>query len=140
MTGLAQPVPGIIADQSVIGLLGRAVACIGVQAQIIVAVEGLRVIPCPGSDFIFVDKHIAIFDPGSEFRQFLIVGIFGNTEIEPVIPIVNAANQIVATYKSVGHEGTAMQTSAIENRRFIIHAHDYKIDLADQGIFGLTVI
>ena len=67
----------------------------GEQAEIVVAFIRLRVSVSPGFYFIRIDQHIAVFDPGLELGQLLRIFIFRDAAIEAVIPIMDAANQIV---------------------------------------------
>ena len=57
--------------------------------------------PCPY--FIFIDEHLAIIYPGAELVQRLRVVVLANASVKTVVPVVHAADQVVAVDEAVGH-------------------------------------
>jgi hypothetical protein len=140
MAGLGQTVAGILLDQAVERLLRRAMASIGIEAEIAVPVERLRVVVTPCPDLVLIDQHVAAFDPGRELLQHFRIVIFGDSGLELVIPVVDAADQIVvAIDKPVGHQCAPVQAAPVKNRDGVIKTHDHQIDIRNERIFGLTV-
>ena len=139
MAGLGEPVLGVALDEPDMGLLGRGVS-VGVEAEIFVAVEGLWVVLPPRSDLVRIDQDLAVLDPRRELGQDLCVIVFADARIEAVIPIVHAADQVLAVDMAVGHERAPVQTAAVEDRHVVVVAHDAEIDLAGQRISRLAVL
>ena len=94
---LLQAVPGELLDVAVVGLLGRAVD-IGVQAQVLVAPVGLRelVVPRRHLGFVHEDRVRAGVDPRAELVQRFLGVVGADAGVEAVVPVVNAADQVVA--------------------------------------------
>ena len=120
-------------------LFGGAVTGIGIQAKIGVAIKRLRVLLRPGLDFIFIDQHLLTFKPGLKLGQLFVVAVFRNPGVEPVVPVVHAADQVVPVDMAIGHQRAPVQTSSIEYRHLIVEPNDDQIDLANQCIRRLAI-
>ena len=100
MADLGQTIAGIGLDQSVEGL-GGVMAGILIIAQIRVSIERLGIFIVPGGDLVFVHVELAALHPGGELMQRFFIVVFRNAGVVAVIPIMHAANQIVAFYMAV---------------------------------------
>lgn len=65
--------------------------------------------------------------------------VFADAGIEPVVPEMHAANQVVAFDESVGHQRTAVRAATVHDRHIIVHSHDDEIDGADQRMLRRTI-
>ena len=139
VAGLGQAIARVLLDQPVIGFLGSTMCGIGIKPEIGIAVERLRVFQRPFGNLVFIDKNIIAVNPGRKLRQSLIVGIGRHAAIQPIVPIVHPANQVVATHETIGHQRTAMQTTPVKDRHRIIHPDNNKIDLAGYRIGRFAV-
>ena len=81
---------------------------IRVEALVCVPVVGLRVLHFPRSNFIGVDKDIVPFEPRTESLQPLIGIVGADTGSVAVVPVVHAANEVLALNVAVGKQGSAM--------------------------------
>ena len=138
VAGLAEAVPRIALDEPNVRLLGRRVR-VGVETEILVPPEGLRVFLLPRADLVRIDQNLAFLDPRGELGEDFFVVIFADAGIEAVIPVVHAADQVLAVDVAVRHEGAPVQAAAVEDRHVLVVAHDAEIDVADQGIGRLAV-
>ena len=140
VAGLRQPLARIPLDQRVVRLLVRTVARILVQAEVLVATKRLRVLARPGVDLVGVDEHLTVLDPRRELRQRLAVLVLGDAGIEPVVPVVNATDQVVVVVDvAVGHQRAAVQAATIVNTGGVVVANHDQIDLADKRVLGPAV-
>ena len=122
------------------GSSAGAVAGIGIEAEIGVPVEGLRVVVSPCPDLVLVDQHVAAFDPGREFLQHFRIIVFRDSDLELVIPVVDAADKIVvAIDKPFAHQRAPVEITPVKNRDGVIKTHDHQIDIGHECIFGLAV-
>jgi hypothetical protein len=67
-----------------------------VLPEILVSIERLRVRARPLGDLVLVDQYLVVLDPGGEFGKALGVVVFANSRIDPVVPIVHTAHEIVS--------------------------------------------
>lgn len=134
MAGLAKPVAGVALDQPVERFFLGAVAGIGVKPQISLPVEGLRVVGGPGGDFVRIDPNLALVPPSAEFHELFVIGIFRHPGVEPVIPMMHAAYQVVAIDKAVGHQCPPVQTAPIHHRDVVTEPDNDQIHFAHQRV------
>ena len=104
---------------------------VGVEAEILVPLEGLRVVLPPSADLVRVDQNLAVLSPRGELGQDFFVIVFADAGIEAVVPVVDAADQVLAVDMAVGHERAPVQAAAVEDRHVVVVAHDAEIDVAD---------
>jgi hypothetical protein len=133
MPGLAQAVLCIMLDLLDMWLDGVGVH-FRVEAEIGVAPIGLRVTLLPGRDFVGVDHHLAAVNPRREFRQHFLVVVLADAAVEPVVPVVQPADQVVAVDAAVGEQRAAVQATSVEHRHVVAVADHNEVDAADQGI------
>ena len=114
--------------------LGRIAVNVGIETEIVVAPVGLRVVVLPGRDLILVDHDLAVLDPALELLQHLGIGVLADAAVEPVVPAVEPADQIVAVDMAVRHQGAAMQAAAIEHGDPVIVADDHKVDIGGERV------
>ena len=136
---LGEAVACITLDQGVVRLLGSAVTGVGVLPEVDRAVEGLRMLQAPGGHLVGIDPDLAIVDPGRELLQRFGMVIRRDATVEPVIPVVNAADEVVAFDAAVGHQRAPVQAAAVQHRDGIVEAHDDEIDALDERVRGLPV-
>ena len=139
VAGLGKAVARIALNQRVVRLFRRAVAGVGIGTQVAVAVEGLRVGQRPGADLVGVDPHLAVVDPGRELGQHLGVVVSRDAAVEAVVPVVQAADEVVALHMTVGQQRAAMQAAAVEHRHRSVVSDDHQIDPADHCMGRLPV-
>ena len=138
MAGLGKAVPGIALNEADMRFLGRRVR-VGVEAEIVVPLEGLRVVLLPGADLVGIDQDLAVLHPRGELGQHLRVIVLADAGIESVVPVVHAADQVLAVDMAVGHERAPVQAAAIEDGDLVVVAHDAEVDVADQRVGRLAV-
>jgi len=140
MTGLGKPVARILLDQLVIGLFMFFVARVLIETEISIAIVRLRIVLAPRSDLIGIDTNLVFFDPGPELPQFFRILIFRDPGIQPVVPVMHAADQIIIVVDmSIGHQRAAVKAAAIEHRNLLIELHHDEIDLGNQRISRLSI-
>lgn len=130
---LLQAVRRQLVNESDVGLLDRAVN-IGVGSLIGVALERLRVVALPGRDLLLVNPHSTVFDPRAELVQPLLVVVRADPRLHPVVPLVDAADEVVALDMAVGQQGSSMVAATVEDRNTVLETHDDEIDISDQGV------
>ncbi len=64
--------------------------------------------------------------------QLFLVVVRADPGVEPVVPAVDPADEVVAGNVTVGHHRPTMETAPIEHRVLVVEAHDYKVDISDQ--------
>jgi hypothetical protein len=99
---LAQALVGKFADKLDVGFV-NGTGRILVGSLVAVALVGLRVGLGPGTDFVFVDTNLAIFEPGIKFWQRLTMVVFTDAGIHAVIPLMDPTNQVITRDITVGH-------------------------------------
>jgi hypothetical protein len=139
VAGLGKAVACITLDQRVVRLLGGAVAGVGVLPKVDRAVEGLRMLVAPGGHFVRIDPDLAVVNPGAEFLQRFGVVVGRDAAVEPVVPVMNAANEVVAFDAAIGHQRASVQAAAVQHRNRIVEAHDDQIDTLDECVRRLPV-
>ncbi len=102
-----------------------------VGALVAVTLVGLRVGLGPGTDFVFVDTNLAVFEPGVKFRQRLAVVVFTDAGIHAVIPLVDPANQVITRDIAVGHQGAAVRATSVKHADPVVETNDHKVDTGD---------
>ena len=75
-----------------------------VQSQVPFSIVRLWVFDGPCSNFLSIYKNLIAFGihASTEFLQYLVVGVFTDPRIDPIIPVVQTANQIVASDVTIG--------------------------------------
>jgi hypothetical protein len=53
---------------------------------------------------------------------------------------MHAANQVIAVDETVGHQGAAMRTAAVQNGDTVIETHDDQVHVSDQRVRRRTVL
>ena len=139
MSGPAQAVFRVILDQFDVRFVLRPVN-VRVETEIFVAPVGLRMGLRPIGDFVRVDPDLPVLDGGREFPERLFVVVFADAGVEAIVPVVDAADQIVAIDMAIGQQGATVQAAAVEYRDGLVMPDDDEIDLADQRIGGLPVL
>jgi hypothetical protein len=99
--GLGKTIACVTLNEPIIRLLLSSVSSVRVLAEISAAIKGLRIFKRPFVDLIFIDENFTAFYPSTEFGKRFFIGIFRDTGIEPVIPIVNAADKAGTPSKTV---------------------------------------
>ena len=103
------------------------------------AVVGLRVLSGPRGDLVGVDEEVVAVDPRLEPVEPLAVVVARDAGAEHVVPTVEPADEVVALHPAVRHQGTPVQTAAVEHRLVVVEAHDHEVDTADERTDGLAV-
>ncbi len=114
VAGLAETVRRELADELDVGLICSA-GVVLVNALVRVALIRLRVLLRPGANLIFINEHLAILEPARELVQRLRVVVFADARIQPIVPVVHAADQVVAVDEAVGHQGAAMRAPPVQH-------------------------
>jgi hypothetical protein len=84
-------------------LLGGAVHVL-VRALVGISVEWLRVLALPRGDLVGIDPNAVVLDPRRELVEPLSVVVLADAGAELEIPLVHAADQIVALDGAVGQQ------------------------------------
>ena len=113
---------------------------VGVEPQVGVAVEGLRVLALPCGDLGLVDPHLAVLDPGLEALEPFAGVVRADAGRHAEVPAMQPADQILADHASVGEQRAAMQAAAVEDRDRLVDAHDHEVDVGDEGVGGRSVL
>ena len=108
--------------------------------QIGVAIERLGVFIMPGRDLVLIDADMAALDPGLELMEGFGIVVLGHAGVVAIIPVVYAADQIIAVDMAVRHQGAAVQATAIKHGHFIIIAHDHQVDIGDARVGRVAVV
>ena len=114
VTDLAQALPSKLLDQRIVWFLGSTVNVL-IEAEIFVALVGLRVGRLPGADLFLVDPHPAVFHPSFELVQRFVVVVLADAGVDAVVPAVDTADQVVTVDTAVRHQRTTVQAAAIEH-------------------------
>ena len=104
-----------------------------VQALVGIPLVGLRMPRCPVANFVFVDLDLPVLDPGIELRQHFRVVVFADPGIDPVIPTVKAADQVVAVDVAVGAAYAGRRSLAVMKHVGVNVAADFLLHLAEYG-------
>jgi hypothetical protein len=78
--------------------------------------------------------------PGRELVERLVVVVLADAGVQAVVPLVDAADEVLAVDVAVGQEGTAVQAPSVQHRDLVPVADDDEIHLADEGVRGLAVL
>jgi hypothetical protein len=121
-------------------LLVRAVRVL-IESEIGVPIVRLGILVMPRCDFRFVNQNSVgvMVDRAAELVQNLLIVVFGNPGIQTIVPVVNAANEVVAIHEPVRHERTAVETPSVKNRYLVIKSHHNQVDICDKRIGRLTI-
>jgi hypothetical protein len=90
-------------DRLGVRLLGGAVHVL-VRALVGISVEWLRVLALPRGDLVGIDPNAVVLDPRRELVEPLSVVVLADAGAELEIPLVHAADQIVALDGAVGQQ------------------------------------
>ncbi len=116
MACLGQAIFCILLNKPVIGFFFGPMAGVGIEAEIIIPVERLWVFLRPSGDFIFVDIDFAALHPGREFLERFRIVVLRNACVEPIVPIVNTAYEVVIVIdKTIRHESTTMEAPSVKD-------------------------
>ena len=63
-----------------------------------------------------------------------------SSDLQSVVPIVNAANQVSASDMAIGHQRPPVQTPAIEHGNLVIETDDDKVNFAYQSVFRRPIL
>ncbi len=96
------------------GLVRRPLR-VSVGTEVGVAIVRLGVDLRPVGHFVRVDEDFIALDEGLEPGQGFVVAVLGHPGIDPVIPVMHAADQILAANKAVGEKGPAVKAATVEN-------------------------
>jgi len=133
-----EPVLGHLPNPLVIGLVGRSMGVL-IGALIGAAIKGLGVTSLPLSNLVFVNVDLAVLlDPVAKPMENVLVGVRRYARAEPIVPAMNAADQILTLDLSVREQRTAVQTTPIKDRDLVfVRPTDYhEIDIGDQRVGG----
>ena len=124
----------------VVGFLRPAVD-VGVEAEVFVALVGLGKVDVPGLHlfFVHVDRVVVGVDPGGEFVEGFVVAVRTDAGVVAIVPVVDAADQVVASDGAVGEQGAAMQAAPVEDRDVVVVADDDEVYVGYQRVGGLAV-
>ena len=141
MSDPVESVPGQFLNVEVEGFLGPAVY-VRIQAEVLVALVGLRMRLGKGVNLGAIDEHGVLIriQPGRELVERLVVVVLADAGIQAVVPLMDAADEVLAVDVAVGQEGTAVQAPSVQHRDLVPVADDDEIHLADEGVRGLAVL
>jgi hypothetical protein len=128
MSDLLQAIPGKGLDICVVRFLRSAMRIL-VEPEVLLPVERLRVFlgPCLHLGPVYEDGIRFRIDPRPELVQHLVVVVLADTRVDPKIPIVHTADKILSLHMPIGHQGTPVEASAIENGDVIVESHDDQV-------------
>ena len=108
---------------------------IGVEAEVLVAVVGLGkpVVPCRDLGFVHEDGVRVGVDPCSELVKRLLGVVRTDAGVVAVVPVVDAADEVVAADMAVGEEGAAVEAAAEEHGDPVVVADDDEVTLATRA-------
>jgi hypothetical protein len=127
-----QPLCGEPLDRLGVRLLGRTVHVL-VRTLVGVSVERLRVLALPRGDLVGIDPHGAILHPGGELVQPLGVVVLADAGAELEVPLVHAADQVLALNGAVGQQRSPVQATAVQHRDLVIVTDDDEVHVPHQG-------
>jgi hypothetical protein len=118
--------------------LGFVAMRVGIGSQVLLALERLWIGPCIFLDLGFINPNLAFFNPSCELAELLIVVVFADSGVITPIPLVDAANQIIALHRSIGERSATVMTAAVQHGNLIfavarIPNHD-QVHTGNQGI------
>jgi len=80
-----------------------------------------------GSEFVdvrFLDENVIALNERGEFVKCFGIVVFADSRIDALVPIVNAAEQVVTFDPAITHQGSAMQTSPIQYGNIVVVTND----------------
>jgi hypothetical protein len=104
-----------------------------VRTLVGVSVERLRVLALPRGDLVGIDPHGAILHPGGELVQPLGVVVLADAGAELEVPLVHAADQVLALNGAVGQQRSPVQATAVQHRDLVIVTDDDEVHVPHQG-------
>ena len=79
------------------------------------------------------ETPVVALDPAGELLQRLGVVVRAHAGVDPVVPAVQAAQQVVAVDVAVGQQRAAVQAPAVEHRVVVAPPDDHQVDALDHG-------
>src|SRR5205823_14682588 len=74
-----------------------------------------------------------------KFFQHLGVVVFADAGVDAIIPIVQAADEVVPLHKAVGEQAAAVQAASEQHRHLVAIADHDQVDISDQRIGGRAI-
>ena len=72
-------------------------------------------------------------------KRFGVV-VLADPGVDPVIPIVNSTEKVVAFNVTIAHQGRSMQAASVQYRDAVILANDHQVDFTCQCVGRLAVL
>ncbi len=126
-------------NPGVVWLFGRPVD-VGVLPQVRLSIVGLRVLALPRRDLVGVDVHLSILHPGLERLEDLRVVVRADARLDPIVPPVESAHEVVTAHEPVAEQRPAVQTPTKQDRDLVIPPDDHEVDVRDEGVGGGAVL
>ncbi len=97
-----------------------------------ITVVGLGMLAGKFCNLVFVNQHLSVFIPDTEFWQRFAVVIFADSGVKTIVPAMHSTDQVIASNMAVGHQRTAMGTAPIEHSQVVVVTYEDQINLGNQ--------
>ena len=126
-------------DVCVVRLLGRAVD-VRVEPEVLVALIGLGVLFLPSRNLVGIHEYGIVLDPRREFLEDLRVAVFTDSGVQTVVPVMDPADQVVASHGTVGQERPPVEAATVQHGDLFVVADHDEVDPTYEGVSGLAVL
>ena len=138
MPGAGQAMCGHLMDGVDVRFLGGVVGVV-VVPLIHVRVVGLGVAEEVADHLVAIDHQVVAHQPTGELGEHLGVVVRTDAGIDPVVPAVQSAQEVVAFHGSIGEQRPPMKAASVEDRVRVAPSDDDQVDTFHLGACRFAV-